>query len=85
MNLMHDKRALIAEIIGQDGSDLAKFLRAKGCEVQGLVRRTSSVFTGCIEPIFEQMNLHFDDLTDSMRLLNPLHKVRPQEVYNLTA
>jgi GDPmannose 4,6-dehydratase len=85
INLMHRKRAFIAGILGQDGSSLAKCLHVKGYEIQAIPRRTSSFFNGCIEHILERLNLHFTDMTDSIRLLNPLQKVRPQEVYNLTA
>ncbi|MEP6933052.1 MAG: GDP-mannose 4,6-dehydratase, partial [Nitrospirota bacterium] len=40
------KRALISGITGQDGSYLAEFLLAKGYEVYGIVRRSSSFNTG---------------------------------------
>ena len=36
------KRALITGITGQDGSYLAELLLAKGYEVHGIVRRTST-------------------------------------------
>ena len=36
------KKALITGITGQDGSYLAEFLLAKGYEVHGIVRRSSS-------------------------------------------
>ena len=44
-NYMH-KIALITGITGQDGSYLAEFLIAKGLEVHGLMRRSSSFNTG---------------------------------------
>ena len=37
-----EPRALITGITGQDGSYLAEFLLAKGYEVHGLVRRSST-------------------------------------------
>ena len=40
------KRALITGITGQDGSYLAELLLAKGYEVHGLIRRSSSFNTG---------------------------------------
>ena len=40
---MATKRALITGITGQDGSYLAEFLLAKGYEVVGVVRRSSTV------------------------------------------
>ncbi len=39
------KRALITGITGQDGSYLTELLLAKGYEVHGLVRRSSSFNT----------------------------------------
>ena len=39
------KKALITGITGQDGSYLAELLLAKGYEVHGLVRRSSSFNT----------------------------------------
>ncbi len=38
-------RALITGITGQDGSYLAEFLLAKGYEVYGIIRRSSSFNT----------------------------------------
>lgn len=38
-----DKTALVAGITGQDGSYLAEILLAKGYEVHGLIRRSSSL------------------------------------------
>ena len=46
------KRALITGITGQDGSYLAELLLAKGYEVHGLVRRTSSFSTGRIDHLY---------------------------------
>ena len=39
---MSDQRALITGITGQDGSYLAELLLAKGYEVYGMVRRSST-------------------------------------------
>ena len=82
---MHPKRALITGITGQDGSYLAELLLAKGYEVHGIMRRSSSFSTGRIEHILDQLNLHFGDMTDSTSLLQVLQKVQPHEVYNLAA
>ena len=46
------KTALITGITGQDGSYLAEFLLAKGYEVHGILRRTSSFNTGRIEHLY---------------------------------
>lgn len=86
------KRALITGITGQDGSYLAELLLAKGYEVHGLVRRSSSFNTERIEGIYQdpheshrRLFLHYGDLTDGVNLVNLIHKVRPHEVYNLGA
>ena len=44
------KRALITGITGQDGSYLAELLLAKGYEVHGIIRRSSSFNTGAHRP-----------------------------------
>jgi GDPmannose 4,6-dehydratase len=86
------KTALITGITGQDGSYLAELLLSKGYEVHGLVRRSSSFNTERIDGIYQdpheshrRLFLHYGDLTDGVNLVNLLHKVRPDEVYNLGA
>ncbi|WP_017936570.1 GDP-mannose 4,6-dehydratase [Nocardioides sp. Iso805N] len=85
------KRALITGITGQDGSYLAELLLAKGYEVHGLVRRSSSFNRGRIDPIYlhadntGRLNLHYGDLTDSTSLTNLVRTAQPHEVYNLAA
>jgi GDPmannose 4,6-dehydratase len=86
------KKALISGITGQDGSYLAELLLAKGYEVHGLMRRSSSFSTGRIEHLYhdphesgKRLFLHYADLTDSSSLMSHLHAVRPDEVYNLGA
>jgi GDPmannose 4,6-dehydratase len=79
------KRALITGITGQDGSYLAEFLLAKGYEVHGLVRRSSSFNTGRIDPVRDRLHLHYGDLVDSTSLHAVIGKVQPHEVYNLAA
>lgn len=46
------KRALITGITGQDGSYLAELLLAKGYEVHGLIRRSSSFNTSRIDHLY---------------------------------
>ncbi len=84
--------ALITGITGQDGSYLAELLLAKGYEVHGLKRRSSSFNTERVDHIFQDFHepsprffLHFADLTDGSVLTNLLHRIRPDEVYNLGA
>lgn len=86
------KSALITGITGQDGSYLAELLLAKGYEVHGIIRRSSSFNTGRLDDIYEDphdsgrhLYLHYGDLTDSSALVNLLRDVMPNEVYNLGA
>ncbi len=86
------RRALITGITGQDGSYLAELLLAKGYEVHGLIRRSSSFSTGRIEHLYRdpheeevRLFLHYSDLSDASSLITTLNRVRPDEVYNLGA
>ncbi len=86
------KRALITGITGQDGSYLAEFLLAKGYEVHGLVRRSSTFGTERIDHIYQdphepnpRLVLHYGDLTDGAGLRQVLTACQPDEVYNLGA
>ena len=86
------KKALITGITGQDGSYLAELLVAKGYEVHGLIRRSSSFNTQRIEHLYHDphengvaLKLHYGDLTDGTGLRETLTRVQPDEVYNLAA
>jgi GDPmannose 4,6-dehydratase len=86
------KKALITGITGQDGSYLAELLLAKGYEVHGLVRRSSSFNTERLEPIYQdphvanyRLRLVYGDLDDGSSLANVVKKIRPDEIYNLAA
>jgi GDPmannose 4,6-dehydratase len=86
------KRALITGITGQDGSYLAELLIAKGYEVHGVVRRSSSVNRARIDHLREsesgpnpRLRLHYGDLADSVALVKLLYELQPDEVYNLAA
>ena len=85
-------KALITGVTGQDGSYLAEFLLAKGYEVHGIIRRTSSFSTARIEHIYAdthepdaRLRLHYGDLNDASSLQRVLALVQPDEVYNLGA
>ena len=82
---MTQKKALISGITGQDGSYLSELLLSKGYEVHGIVRRSSSLNTARIDHIFDQLHLHFGDLSDGSALGALLSKVKPDECYNLGA
>ncbi len=85
-------RALITGVTGQDGSYLAEFLRSKGYEVHGIIRRSSSFNTGRLEHMYQdphetdrRLILHYGDITEAATLARILHIARPDEVYNLAA
>ena len=79
------KVALITGITGQDGSYLAELLLEKGYEVHGIVRRSSLINTDRIDHIYDRINLHYGDLTDSTNIVRVIQKVQPNEIYNLGA
>jgi GDPmannose 4,6-dehydratase len=79
------KVALITGITGQDGSYLAELLLEKGYEVHGIIRRSSSINTDRIDHIYQNIKLHYGDLTDSTNIVRVIQKVQPDEIYNLGA
>jgi GDPmannose 4,6-dehydratase len=86
------KRALITGITGQDGSYLAELLLAKGYEVHGIIRRSSTFNTKRLDPIYKdphhqgvRLLLHYGDLADGTNLRRVLEVAQPDEVYNLAA
>jgi GDPmannose 4,6-dehydratase len=79
------KIALITGITGQDGSYLAELLLEKGYEVHGIIRRASLINTHRIDHIYDQIKLHYGDLTDSTNLVRVIQQVQPDEIYNLGA
>jgi GDPmannose 4,6-dehydratase len=86
------KTALITGITGQDGAYLAELLLAKGYNVHGIKRRSSSFNTGRIDHLYQdphennvRMNLHYGDMTDSTNLIRLVQETQPDEIYNLAA
>lgn len=88
------KKALITGITGQDGSYLAELLLEKGYEVHGIIRRASTFNTRRIDHLYNlsqdpdnplPLYLHFGDMTTSESLLDIIHNVVPDEIYNLAA
>ena len=79
------KVALITGITGQDGSYLAELLLEKGYEVHGIIRRSSLINTHRIDHIYNQLHLHYGDLTDSTNIVRVIQNVQPDEIYNLGA
>lgn len=86
------KRALITGITGQDGSYLTELLLAKGYEVHGIIRRSSSFNTERIDHLYNdphenniRLLLHYGDLNDASSLHSIVSQVCPDEIYNLGA
>jgi GDPmannose 4,6-dehydratase len=86
------KVALISGITGQDGSYLTEFLIAKGYQVHGIIRRSSSFNTGRLHHLYGDLHehpnkfkLHYGDLSDSTNLVYIIAQVQPTEIYNLGA
>ena len=89
---MKTQVALITGVTGQDGSYLAEFLLAKGYEVHGIIRRSSSFNTARIDHIYQdphdknpKLILHYGDMSDGVGLTNLVREIKPDEVYNLAA
>jgi GDPmannose 4,6-dehydratase len=86
------QRALITGITGQDGSYLTELLLAKGYEVHGLIRRSSTFNTDRIDHLYvdphepeARLYLHHGDLASGTALRRVLEKVQPDELYHLAA
>ena len=79
------RSALITGITGQDGSYLAELLLAKGYEVHGLVRRSSTETFERIEHIRDRVTLQQGDLLAQRSLVDALRASEPDEIYNLAA
>jgi len=86
------KRAFITGITGQDGSYLTELLLAKGYEVHGMIRRSSSFNTQRIDHLYQdphilgtRLFLHYGDLADAGRMAKMMYEITPDEVYHLGA
>ncbi len=86
------KKAFLTGITGQDGSYLAEYLLKKGYEVHGLIRRSSTFNTERIDHLYHDFHdpearlfLHYGDLSVSAQLMDLLHSIQPDEIYNLGA
>lgn len=87
------KKALITGITGQDGSYLAEFLLAKGYEVHGIIRRTSTFNTRRLDHLYRdphnreavRLYLHYGDIGSSGNLSDIIGEVQPNEIYHLAA
>ncbi|TIW02663.1 MAG: GDP-mannose 4,6-dehydratase, partial [Mesorhizobium sp.] len=83
------KTALITGITGQDGAYLAELLLAKGYEVHGLARRSSTADVNTMRlkwlGIEKDVRIVDGNLTDLSGLARTMRDIRPDEVYNLAA
>ncbi|HEX7974004.1 MAG TPA: GDP-mannose 4,6-dehydratase [Anaerolineales bacterium] len=77
--------ALITGVTGQDGSYLAEFLLAKGYNVVGMVRRSSTITFERISHIQDDITIIQGDLHDQSSLVDLIEQYHPDEVYNLAA
>ncbi len=89
---MSRRVALITGVTGQDGAYLAELLLAKGYEVHGIKRRSSSFNTQRIDHLYQDPHspgtrffMHYGDMTDATNLIRLVQDVRPAEIYNLAA
>ena len=90
---MSDRKiAFITGATGQDGAYLAELLLAKGYEVHGLKRRSSSFNTARVDHLIRDphdpapgLRLHYGDMTDATNLIRLIQDIRPTELYNLAA
>lgn len=81
---MSQKTALITGVTGQDGAILAELLLSKGYKVHG-VRPYSAVPDGGRIEHLEEVELHYNDMTDGGNLVRLLKITKPDEIYNMAA
>jgi GDPmannose 4,6-dehydratase len=86
------KIALITGATGQDGAYLAEFLLAKGYQVHGVKRRSSSFNTARVDHLYHDphekgaaFELHYGDMTDATNIIRVVQETQPDEIYNLAA
>ena len=86
------RTALVTGVTGQDGAYLVELLLAKGYEVHGVKRRSSSFNTQRIDHLYQdphergaRFHLHYGDMTDASNLIRIVQETQPDEIYNLAA
>jgi GDPmannose 4,6-dehydratase len=81
------KTALVIGANGQDASYLIELLLEKNYIVHGTIRRNSTpeYQTTRIDHLFNKINLHYMDLTDTMSVETLINEIRPDELYHLGA
>ena len=78
-------KALILGVNGQDGSYLAEFLLAKGCQVVGWIPAGIPISLDNIQHILKKIALIEGNLLDQNSLNTCIEEHRPDEIYNLAA
>lgn len=77
---------LITGVTGQSASFFCEMLLEKGyTNIHGIMRRSSTFNTQNIEHIFNDLKLHYGDLTDAMNIHNIIAKTKPDFVVNFAA
>jgi GDPmannose 4,6-dehydratase len=83
-------KILVTGITGQTGSYLTELLLEQGCEVHGIVRRSSSFNRSRIEHLRtnpkiygKKLFLHYSDLNDATTIRRLLTRIAPDEFYHL--
>lgn len=81
------KRAIIIGITGQDGAYLSKLLLEKGYEVYGITRDILEINNKSLQYLQIDKDVHIIELPvlDKERITRILKKIKPAEVYNLSA
>jgi GDPmannose 4,6-dehydratase len=86
------KVALLTGTTGQDGAYLAELLLAKGYQVHGVKRRSSSFNTARVDHLYKDPHetdvpfvMHYGDMTDATNLIRLVQQIQPTEIYNLAA
>jgi GDPmannose 4,6-dehydratase len=82
---VHQPRALITGISGQDGSYLAELLCAEGASVHGTLRAPQGRDLPNLAAVREQVVLHEADLDTTGRLPALVAELVPDEIYHLAA
>ena len=89
---MSRPKAVVIGANGQDGSYLLELLLSKGYEVHGTIRRSSVLNTERIDHLMENSDIydkdlfiHYGDVTDAANINALVAKLRPDEIYNLSA
>ena len=83
--MSNQPNALVFGASGQDGSYLCELLLAKGYEVHGVIRRTSTPSTERLDRILGLITLHGADVTDQGSMFRLITDIHPNEIYNLAA